>query len=205
MRAVNQSNSNMKVPSYDDYEKLADCRQGFGVVYGDGAKNTAKTTQLAYGFCDTDNNNNGYNNSTGGSESGIRACIVYDESNGNQIIFPIGIVGQGRRARTVWDFTRSATMTGCPGMLSYSGVYGVLPNENNYYRPIPYNLYRDPGVVYWFEIPEPKGHKPTQNNSASWDINYFSFAFGPYDSASLGGDNSNSNVSDALPIRLIYK
>lgn len=205
MRAVNQSNSNMKVPSYDDYEKLADCRQGFGVVYGDGAKNTAKTTQLAYGFRDTDNNNNGYNNSTGGSESGMRACIVYDESNGNQIIFPIGIVGQGRRARTVWDFTRRATMSGCPGMLSYSGVYGVLPNEGNYYRPIPYNLYRDPGVVYWFEIPKPKGHKPTQNNSASWDINYFSFAFGPYDSASLGGDNSNSNVSDALPIRLIYK
>lgn len=232
MKALNLNGEEFVVPTYDDFWALRDCGQGFGVVYGDGATVTAKSVDDAYGFMDVNNNNNGWssdNGGSGGSLRGIRACVVYDESTGQQIIFPVGVSGQGRRARDVYEFSTIPGLSGSSdtryyrkrGMLSYSGVYGVLSGDGNRYRPIPYNLYRDPGAVYWIRQPRAGGHISNNGDCASWDINYFSFEFGPYDDATLGDgipadavtaisgvstlQQRKANCSDALPIHLIYK
>lgn len=211
--AINRNNTPLTVPTYEQYVELRDKSDfGYGVVYGDGATSTATNIADAYGYTD-------YNNEGTTSQKGIRACIIYDKTNGNQIIFPLGSKGQGRRARTTFDLTTTSTSSFAnpgAGALTYSGNRGILQTgTNNSYRPLTYNLYRSPGAVYWFKQPARKkdGADNTQNDArcASWDINYFTFVFNGYDHGSLGrrvdynSNLTNENASDALPIRLIYK
>lgn len=200
-----------KVPTSENFHALLNtCKFGYGVVYGDGATFTADNYDDAYSYFD--GNNTGVT-----STHGVRACVVYEEDNGKNIIFPMGRTGQGRRSRT-------------NGMLTYSGVTSYLggtDGSTNNYRPLTYNLYRVPGAVYWIDKPvvtdnaTAAGYRPQPQNAntkapnyASWDINYLAVVFNPYDYGTLGQYSNTSNAyqnfsnatsSDALPIKLIYK
>lgn len=209
---VNNTNikGNLTIPTYEDYIALQNnCDFGYGVVYGDGASEMATTKETAYGYIDE-------NNSGVESTNGIRACVVYNRSNGNQIIFPLGYVGQGRRARSTFALSGVNNFAD-PGVgaITYSGARGALSGTGNMNRPITYNLYRSAGALYWFKQPVRRAQTPIWNTSkkrriASWDINYFNLVFNSYDSGSLGDFTDGEALgfatsSDALPIRLIYK
>ncbi len=208
--AVNKNNTILSIPSLEDYRALRDdqnCEYGYGIVYGDGANSMQTNRDDAGGFFDY--NNDGKNDELaldGTNNKGMRACIVYDKTNGNQTMFPLGAQGQGRRTRAIsWG---SIFSDAGPGSLTYSGGNGLLQGNRNIYRPLVYNLYRSPGAIYWFKMPGLKDYSPDlYKDIASWDINYYTLVFNPYAYNSLytGSSPSASNSSDALPIKLIYK
>lgn len=227
-KAVNKNGKELAVPTYEQYVKLRDdCEYGYGVVYADGASEVADNVDDAYGYTN-------YNNASGSaadSPKGMRACLVYNSNNGDQIIFPIGAIGQGRRTKSPAEREYLSAYNGTqlsnfpnpgPGALSYGNVCGLLyagalkDGRSNNYRPLTYNLYREPGAVYWFKQPIENRDNALDNDttSASWDINYYTVVFNPFSSGSLGSrkqpDGSYSNLSketstDALPIKFIYK
>ena len=210
----------MTIPTYDDYFSLIDQSDiyakniefGYGIAYGDGATSVATTMDDAYGYTDYDNNGTA-------STKGMRVCVVYNKTNGDQILFPLGSIGQGRRARVVSPGGSYNVPTGEAGSISYGGVRGVLSSATNALRPLTYNLYRGAGALYW--IKQPAIRKPTQTADdwcASWDINYNNVVFNHYSEGSLhqiwsqnaqgtwtSTPRTAENSSDALPIRLIYK
>ncbi len=218
-----RNNEKFAVPTAAQYQSLLDnCKFGYGIVYADGAKTTQTDVNMAWGF--TDFNNDGVDDVN--PARGIRACIVYDGSDGRNIIFPLGPVGQARRARTKPYSAIDDVPIADPGVgaLSYGGVRWVLTRPENRNRPLTYNLYRNTGAVYWIKQPVTIPGTSDTNlglpwaNYASWDINYYNLVFNPYDYGSLGGWDQtatrhrylNTGVdaatsSDALPIKLIYR
>lgn len=229
-KAVNKNGKELTVPTYEQYVDLRDkCEYGYGVVYADGATEVADNVDDAYGYTNFDN----ASGSAADSPKGMRACLVYNSNNGDQIIFPIGAVGQGRRALNPQGLSYSAAYNGTQlsnfpnpgaGALSYGNVCGLLYagalNDNgrsNNYRPLTYNLYREPGAVYWFKQPVANRDNALDDDtgSASWDINYYTVVFNPYSSGSLGtfkiddkGERhelEKETSTDALPIKFIYK
>lgn len=199
----------LTVPTYTNYEKLRDgCDFGFGIVYADGATKTSTELDEAYGYIDA--SNTGIRNS-----NGVRACVAYDDSNGNNILFPIGKEGHGRRAAGgAYSFSGipnnnyGYNTSRNPGVLSYGGLASVLWATSSQHRPITYNHYRTPGAIYWVKKPKFVSGDKTASY-ASWDINYFTLTFNKYDSSSMSNfnkDNANATTcTDALPIKLIYK
>lgn len=156
--------------------------EGYGVLYGDDATETADSIGEAYGY-DYANNNNG---------RGMRGCFVYNRQTGKNLFFPIGASGYGRRKQT---YTQS---WGDPetinGVLRYcSGRTKLFPTPIN--LPLFYDLYKRPGAVYWYDKTIKKGSA----DYLGWDINYFTFDFN-----NLGADNLvKTNGSDACFIRCV--
>lgn len=215
---VNKSSKKLTVPTYSNYENLRDqCDFGFGIAYADGATTTDEDLSDAYGYIDAKN--------TGvKSSNGVRACVAYDKATGNNILFPLGKEGHGRRATSGATLITSKTDFGVggkrgAGVLSYGGLASVLWQSAAVHRPITYNHYRTPGAMYWVKKPKYISGDD-QASYASWDINYFTCTFNNYSAASLGNFNGEtkwnekdkkwdevtnaSSCSDALPIKLIY-
>ncbi len=147
---------NYRVPTYEEYKALLDADYGVGVVYGDGASETATTVTEAYGYEDVNNDNNGGK----GSSRGMRGIIVYNPSNAHQLFFPIGARGMGRRTITgfkddSYDLFGKLRYGGVKYLLTQdvsiittqsSSCYGASANQ---FRPIPYNMPNAPGAIYW--------------------------------------------------------
>lgn len=182
-----------QVPTRDQFIALRDnCKFGFGIAYADGATKTAESFQDAHEYIDG-------TNAGGRSTRGSRVCVVYEPDGGRNILFPMGMLGQGRRSGPNG------------GRLTYSGLTSLLTSDVNLYRPMTYNIYRRPGALYWFRAPYTENKEP---KDASWDLGYSNVVFNPYSTSSLGGWNDTKKVpqscdagssSDALPIKLIYK
>lgn len=180
------------VPTFDEYNRLKQNSQfGYGVLYGDGATETALDVKTAYGY--RDDGNNGVKGA-----NGMRGCIVYNPVNANQVFFPLGSHGYGRRVAWISNPGNES------GVLRYGDVSALLSNtdtnKNNIYRPIVYNLRALPGAIYWIKQPDARGHSSSNVFTAAWDLNYFSFEFGPYTQNCLG-----NTTTDALPIKLVRK
>lgn len=212
-----ENGTQFAVPTAENFQSLLACSFGYGIAYADGATTTAKTYADACGFIDYDNDgvDDGYNAAAEGANSrGVRVCLVYNPDNGDNIIFPVSSMGQGRRTRYTTNVGSGTYPFSEPGKgtLSYSGILNPLYGDNNRYRPLTYNIYRNPGAIYWIKQPVVTNNKPEY---ASWDINFYTIVFHPYDYMSLGGRNNNNTAflanltaadsSDALPIKLIYK
>ncbi len=167
-----------RVPEYEDFEALTAASEfGFGVVYGSAASEPARTAADAYGLIDP------YNEGLFDDPRGMRGVIAYSKDNGNQIFFPMGKYGTGRRNNFI--------MTGAEaGVLRYGDVnYLLTIGRGNLYRPIPYNLMVQSGNVYWINK-----WKDVNDGCLGWDMNYFNFDFNPY---------TDNNWRDACPIKLI--
>lgn len=201
----------LTVPTWKQFEDLRDqCDFGFGIAYADDATATATSLDDAYGYIDTDNT--GVRNS-----KGIRVCIAYDSSNGKNVLFPLGKSGMGRRVRNTPDNVGSPPSNlrleaSGSGSLVYGGVSSVMYTETTTYRPIMYNHYRTTGAIYWIKQPNLVGSdsNPDKLKSyAAWDINYFTLMFNKHDDGTIanfsGGSANSTTVSDALPIKLVYK
>ena len=208
-----QAGKRLTVPTSQQYENLRDmCDFGFGIAYADGATGTAISVDDAYGYSDPDNNG-----VTG--PMGIRACIAYDSSDGKNVLFPIGRLGMGRRTAGSAGHVGGGGGISVPavgsGTLSYGGVSSVLFAATTTYRPIVYNHYRTPGALYWIKQPvfavKDDGTPDELKSYATWDINYFTLTFNKYAYNSIAkfrkedADANATTVSDAVPIKLVYK
>ena len=183
--------TNYKVPSFDDFEDLTEsCEYGFGVFYGSAATGPALTADDAYGLIDPEND--GLFN----LEYGMRGVVAYDKNTGNQIFFPMGRFGTGRRNNFVLTGDNA-------GVLRYGDVANPLaigPTNKNLYRPIPYNLPIQCGNVYWIDQYQYNVRTQYGTNeygargSLGWDMNYFNFDFNAY---------TANNYRDACPIKFV--
>ena len=184
------------VPSYEQFRELElNADYGIGVLYADGATNTSMDVNEAYGFTDPDN-------SGSDNPKGMRGVFVYNKSNANQIFFPLGANGIGRRTVAPISSEMKSNMM---GYLRYGAVVSVLSldakNKYGYYnadRPIPYNLPASPGAIYWIKKSTGNGNSAEEKDCIGWDMNYFDMNFNSYDYA-IG----YMNDGDALPIRLV--
>ncbi len=191
-----------RVPTYDDYNALmTGCDFGVGIMYGDAANETASNIADAYGFFDA--NNDGVDDNQKDSKNvGMRGILVYNPSNANQIFFPIGYRGMGRRTIQGFSSTSAATELAKYGELRYSSVtYNLTQEYNNgvnEYRPIPFNMLGATGAIYWLSAPD--------NDYLGWDMNYFDQNFNAYDYAMSYagyGANADTHGGDAVPIKLV--
>lgn len=191
-----------RVAKRTDYETLlsntidAHVQYGFGVLYADGATQTATTTTDAFGYYAGD-----------GAARGMRGCFVYywdddkedDANNGNQIFFPIGAEGYGRR-KDGHDQTDASGTSGeyrATGVLRYANRFRIY-NKNGEIenRPLLFDLYRQSGAVYWCREYE----RADDKKNSAWDINYSTFNFAKFENNAYAGTPSQS---DACLLRLV--
>ena len=191
---VNGVTRTYRLPSYDDFKALDDAEYGVGVLYGDNTTETQVTYTGSYVY-------EAHNNQFVGpaTANGARGMILYNKGNGNQVFFPMGKDGVGRRTefntRLSADGPDLATYN---GVLRYSDVSYVLAAQSDYYRPVPYNMPRYAGAIYWLNTTRRSGYANTYP-CAGWDMNYFNVDFGPYP------DNSPGRFRDARPIKLVVQ
>lgn len=168
----------VRVATVDDYKNLrdgADREFGYGVLYGDGATETLEKVDEVYGY---------YRD--GNASYGMRGCFVYNKVNGNNLFFPIGASGYGRR-RTEKSWYSSGISL--PGALQYawrSKRYSEYAKgwETLAYRPMFESVYMRPGAVYWCE--------QLTNGQCYLDINYFTLDFSLGANEPLEGANGSA-------------
>lgn len=167
-------------------------KKAYGVLYGDGATETATTTGEAYGYNKT-NDDADYS-----STRGMRGVIVYDKDSHAQIFFPIGQSGYGRRKAS-----------GGWGNSDYSGAlkYGnrsvyYAPAANLQYVPLFNDIYRRTGAIYWTRYC--KGEHNASNNTA-FDMNYHTMGFKTfsYNATNAGTADADGGVGDACFLRTL--
>lgn len=145
----------MRVAQDADYRALLesdDIEQGYGILYGDDASETADHINNAYGY--------DYEHSSEGR--GMRGCFVYNKTTGKNLFFPIGASGYGHR-----KYREEGVLRYASGRTDYY----PLPGVND--RPLFYDLFRRPGALYWYQ----KAESVNGEAMIAWDINYFTFDF----------------------------
>lgn len=178
--------SDMRVAEGKDYEALyndENIEQGYGILYGDDATETADHINDAYGY-DYENNSTG---------RGMRGCFVYNKETGKNLFFPIGASGYGHRKDKEGGILRySAGQTGEFATTSSSYPNGVKD------APLFYDIYRRPGAVYWYNKEYKTGTIP-DGPYVGWDINYFTLDFYPI------GNYSTGSSKDACFVRCVQR
>lgn len=171
------------VPSKQDFEDLIKYDVGYGVCYGDGAYSTAENINSAFSFFDDTNTHRSH-------ENGMRGVFAFNPENGNNIFFPIGAFGMGRRT------DQNCADSSEKGHLRYGSKSTVLQvdSENiwNEHRPIAYDNGHSMGAIYWT--------KGLEGNYIGWDMNYTDMNFHSYDYGM-----SKYGHGDAVPIKLVVK
>ena len=185
----NPQMANARVATGADFWELRNSyiEQGYGVLYGDDATETADDIVEAYGY-DYEHNKSG---------RGMRGCFAYNSETGKNLFFPIGASGYGHRKQSytpTWGDPETLN-----GVLRYaSGRTQLYPSPVE--RPLFYDIYKRPGAIYWLNAEIPQNHfTPTDGVSLGWDINYFSFDFN-----FISKDNLiRSGRSDACFVRCV--
>ena len=185
----NPQMENARVATGEDFWELRNSyiEQGYGVLYGDDATETADDIVEAYGY-DYVHNKSG---------RGMRGCFAYNRETGKNLFFPIGASGYGHRKQSytaTWGDPETVN-----GVLRYSaGRTKLYPDPVE--RPLFYDLYKRPGGIYWLNAEIPQNHfTPTDGVSLGWDINYFSFDFNFISKGNL----IRSGGSDACFVRCV--
>lgn len=193
------------VPNYthivnmNDFKALYDgenIEQGYGVLYGDGATETATNVSDIYGYIWND---------TQKKTKGMRGLFVYNDSesgeySGRSIFLPIGVSGMAHRKK--WHSMAygegNMEISKWEGVLKYTGRNGLMATSTAKLMPLFYDLWRKHGAVYWMrnsvkfdEIKTDKlylqgvaGGNPLAD-SRGFDINYFSFDFFPISESNI--------------------
>lgn len=179
----NPQMANARVATGADFWELRNSyiEQGYGVLYGDDATETADDIVEVYGY-DYEHNKSG---------RGMRGCFAYNRETGKNLFFPIGASGYGHRKQSytgTWGDPETLN-----GVLRYAaGRTQLYPSPVE--RPLFYDIYKRPGGIYWLNAEIPQNYfTPTDGVSLGWDINYFSFDFNFISKGNLiksGGSNA---------------
>lgn len=200
-----QSKSTCRVASSADFDLLireANRQYGYGVLYGDGATTTASKVEDVYGYTRIDGTS---------SPKGMRGCFVYNTQTGNQLFFPIGATGYGRRKTAAEWYSYSGDKQGA-GRLQYAWRSELYANKTELqYRPLFFDVYRRPGGIYWCNsITRDKDTGKIKSTTNFLDVNYFTFEFilsgsEPFAGFPSGTDNNRDDHGDssAAFIRLV--
>lgn len=186
----NPQMANARVATGADFwelRKYSYIEQGYGVLYGDDATETADDIVEVYG----------YNYEHNKSGRGMRGCFAYNSETGKNLFFPIGASGYGHRKQSykaTWGDPETIN-----GVLRYAaGRTQLYPSPVE--RPLFYDLYKRPGGIYWLNAEIPQDYfTPTDGVSLGWDINYFSFDFNFISKGNL----IKSGGSDACFVRCV--
>ena len=186
----NPQMANARVATGQDFwelRKYSYIEQGYGVLYGDDATETADDIVEVYGY-DYEHNKSG---------RGMRGCFAYNRETGKNLFFPIGASGYGHRKQSykaTWGDPETLN-----GVLRYAaGRTQLYPSPVE--RPLFYDLYKRPGGIYWLNAEIPQDYfTPTDGVSLGWDINYFSFDFNFISKGNL----IKSGGSDACFVRCV--
>lgn len=187
------SDVRVRVATIEEYGKLRDAVDrefAYGILYGDGATETQDDIEMAYGYV-----------RGGDQRCGMRGCFVYNTTTGNNLFFPVGASGYGRR-KTDYAFSDEPEYA---GTLRYANRTKVYKESNQLqYRPLFYDVYMRPGAVYWCKDIVRKSDGGLVSEYAAWDVNYFTFDFNGFDTTSaLGSRSDPSNQSSACFIRCV--
>lgn len=181
--------TNARVATAKDFWDLRanNVEQGYGVLYGDDATETADDIVEVYGY-DYEHNRSG---------RGMRGCFAYNSDTGKNLFFPIGASGYGHRKQSYtasWGDPETLN-----GVLRYAaGRTKLYPDPVG--RPLFYDIYKRPGAIYWLNAEIPQNQlTPTDGASLGWDINYFTFDFNFISSDNL----IRSGGSDACFVRCV--
>lgn len=185
----NPQMANARVATGKDFWELRNSyiEQGYGVLYGDDATETADDIVEVYGY-DYEHNKSG---------RGMRGCFAYNRDTGKNLFFPIGASGYGHRKQSytgTWGDPETLN-----GVLRYAaGRTQLYPSPVE--RPLFYDIYKRPGGIYWLNAEIPQNYfTPTDGVSLGWDINYFSFDFNFISKGNL----IRSDGSDACFVRCV--
>lgn len=186
----NPQMENARVATGADFwelRKYSYIEQGYGVLYGDDATETADDIVEVYGY-DYEHNKSG---------RGMRGCFAYNSETGKNLFFPIGASGYGHRKQSytaTWGDPETIN-----GVLRYAaGRTQLYPDPVE--RPLFYDLYKRPGGIYWLNAEISQDYfTPTDGVSLGWDINYFSFDFNFISKGNL----IRSDGSDACFVRCV--
>lgn len=187
----NPQMANARVATGKDFwelRKYSYIEQGYGVLYGDDATETADDIVEAYGY-DYEHNKSG---------RGMRGCFAYNRETGKNLFFPIGASGYGHRKQSytgTWGDPETLN-----GVLRYAAGRTKLYSPDTEKRPLFYDIYKRPGGIYWLNAEIPQNlFTPTDGVSLGWDINYFSFDFNFISKGNL----IRSGGSDACFVRCV--
>ena len=187
----NPQMANARVATGADFwelRKYSYIEQGYGVLYGDDATETADDIVEAYGY-DYVHNKSG---------RGMRGCFAYNSETGKNLFFPIGASGYGHRKQSytaTWGDPETLD-----GVLRYAAGRTKLYSPDTEKRPLFYDIYKRPGGIYWLNAEIPQDYfTPTDGVSLGWDINYFSFDFNFISKGNL----IRSGGSDACFVRCV--
>ena len=172
-----------RVAAYEDYQYLAEhTEKVYGVVYADGAYETATTTDAAYRLLDE-------NNTSSTSTQGVRGVVCYNWNTATgrggfeQVFFPISASGYGRRKQWIME-------VGNRGVLRYGDVKETIALP----RVQVFDLCQTPGAMYWIRQGYQNGHFEGGKyyNCFAYDINYYTYAFETYHTNGLGNGGSDA-------------
>lgn len=183
----------VRVATDEEYAKLRDAVErefAYGILYGDGAKEVQDDIDRAYGYV-----------RGGDPQYGMRGCFVYNKTNGNNLFFPIGASGYGRR-KTDYKF---AGETEYAGTLRYANRTMVYKEKDQLqYRPLFYDLYLRPGAVYWCkDIRRNASGDIDFSCTTAWDVNYFTFDFSGFGNNALSATENATTESSACFVRCV--
>lgn len=181
-----------KVATFDDYYELKKENKlvnfGFGVLYDGTSSGIQLAVKNAYGYYYNDKSVTLTDGTTEGK--GMRGVFVYNKETGNQIFFPIGAAGFGRRKGRVTD-GESASV----GVLRYANRSKLYGDANLNMRPLFYRLYLSPGAIYFL------GERYDNSDNSmgvdkgmqyAWDMNYDTFNFNGFSNNVNAGSGSDA-------------
>lgn len=166
---------------YEIYGHPERFRRYYGIMYGEECDSTLNSNELTNQYRDE------------GDVKGMRGLFLYDEQTNNQLFFPIGTQGYGRRK--VKDGNGQ-------GVLRYANRDAEMPLETirAISSPSFYNIYTQFGALYWidkFEFRRSLKDFDAAGNGVltkffAFDINYTTFGFGFYDTNVIYYKNGSS-------------
>lgn len=186
----------VSVASFEDYNELWESdaiENGYGVMYGNDATGTLSSLEEVYGHRYDKHQENG-----GGY--GMRGIFVYNKNSGDNLFFPIGASGYGRRKHYDGAGGKGTAV------LRYAGRNRALDKSAPFqdpwlgYRPLFYDLYMRPGAIYWLQR-RVSNVRNGDEDAIAWDINYFTFDFNYIATSNVFSDNN----SDACFVRCVEK
>ncbi|WP_297057587.1 hypothetical protein [uncultured Duncaniella sp.] len=201
-------NTKYRFADWDDYRTLVPkdlnnaeevanfkIKVGYGVLYGDGATETADSLDVAFGYKYDEKNK-------GVSSKGMRGCFAYNVETGKNIFFPIGSSGYGHRLRQLDNVPQGGTLrySSANRWGYFNANVGPYSPYGVYCAPLFFDVFRSPGAIYWFQTGI---GKPTDDDGlyVAWDINYATFDFNRITLTNV----HSSTGADACFIRCIEK